>query len=38
MILHSILIFVIIPRIRKIKWGACKTKERKEKFQQNCCL
>jgi len=29
--LHSILKFVIIPHIRKVKWGACRTKKRKEK-------
>jgi hypothetical protein len=27
----TVLIFVIIPRIRKIKWGVCRTKRRKEK-------
>jgi len=31
MTLHSILIFVIIPHIRKIKWGVCRTKKKKEK-------
>jgi len=43
MILHSVLIFVIISRIRKIKWGSLqnqekrrKDKKRKEKCQQNC--